>query len=58
MASGSNSIDTPVVKPQFTPGDATQLPTKVYPSNTSMATKGPSNTIDSPAPAGVYTKNK
>ncbi len=58
MASGSNSIDTPVVKPQFKPGNANQLPTKVYPSSDAMATKGPSNTIDSPAPAGVYTRNK
>jgi len=58
MASGSNTVDTPVTKPQFTPGDANQLPTKTYPSSTGMATKGSSNTIDSPAPAGPYTKNK
>ncbi len=58
MASGSNSIDTPVVKPQFKPGDANQLPTKTWPSSTGMATAGKENSIDSPAPAGCYTKNK
>lgn len=58
MASGQNTIDTPVVKPQFKPGDANQLPTKFYPDSSKMATGGSKNTIDSPAPAGPYTKNK
>lgn len=46
-----NTIDSPV--PDYNggkgPGDALNLPTKVYPSSTKMATNGKGNTIDGPA---------
>ncbi len=60
MASGKNTIETPVINPQFKPGDATSLPTKVYPASTKMATGGSKNTVDGPGNltgnGGVYTK--
>ena len=45
-----NSMDTPVVKELFKPGNAGSLPTKNYPSSTNMATKGKEASMDSPAP--------